>query len=110
LDHECEAALQPATSNDVERSACRAGDRPYRTGGDEFALSLTHTDAEGARILTRRLSRDLADAGIRASIGASALRPGLQADTLRAEAGAALYEAKRQGGTQAAHFDDIQSA
>jgi diguanylate cyclase (GGDEF)-like protein len=88
--------------------AARPGDRPYRTGGDEFALSLAHTDAEGARILSRRLSRNLADAGIKASIGASALRPGLQADTLRAESDAALYEAKRQGGNQAAHFDDIR--
>jgi diguanylate cyclase (GGDEF)-like protein len=86
----------------------RAGDRPYRIGGDEFALSLTHTDAEGARILSRRLSRDLVYAGIEVSIGVSALRPGLQADTLRAEADAALYEAKRQGGSQAAHFDDIR--
>ena len=86
----------------------RPGDRPYRIGGDEFALSLAHTDAEGARILARRLSRDLADAGIEVSIGVSALRPGLQADTLRAEADAALYEAKRQGGSQAAHFDDIR--
>jgi len=86
----------------------RAGDRSYRTGGDEFALSLTHTHAEGARILSRRLSRNMADAGIDVSIGVSALRPGLHADTLRAEADAALYEAKRQGGRQAAHFDDIR--
>jgi len=37
----------------------RPGDRPYRIGGDEFALTLTHTDAEGARAVARRLSRDL---------------------------------------------------
>jgi diguanylate cyclase (GGDEF)-like protein len=86
----------------------RPGDRPYRIGGDEFALLLAHTDAEGARILSRRLSRELADAGVEISIGASAMRPGLQADTLRAEADAALYEAKRQGGGRAAHFDDIR--
>jgi diguanylate cyclase (GGDEF)-like protein len=86
----------------------RPGDRPYRIGGDEFALLLAHTDAEGARILAGRLSRDLVSAGIEVSIGVSALRPGLQADTLRAEADAALYEAKRQGRNQAAHFDDIR--
>ena len=92
---------------DVLREA-RPGDRPYRIGGDEFALLLAHTDAEGARILARRLSHDLAEAGIEVSIGVSALRPGQQADTLRAEADAALYEAKRQGGDRAAHFDDIR--
>jgi diguanylate cyclase (GGDEF)-like protein len=86
----------------------RPGDRPYRIGGDEFALTLAHTDAEGARIASRRLSRKLADAGVEVSMGASAMRPGLDADTLRAEADAALYEAKRQGGGREAHFDDIR--
>jgi diguanylate cyclase (GGDEF)-like protein len=85
----------------------RPGDRPYRIGGDEFALTLTHTDAEGARAVARRLSRDLQDAGIEVSVGASALRPGQQADTLRAEADAALYEAKREGGSRVTHFSDI---
>jgi diguanylate cyclase (GGDEF)-like protein len=86
----------------------RPGDRPYRIGGDEFALSLTHTDADDARAVARRLSRSLQDAGIKASVGVSALRPGQQADTLRAEADAALYEAKREGGDRATHFDDIR--
>jgi|HubBroStandDraft_2_1064218.scaffolds.fasta_scaffold00238_8 diguanylate cyclase (GGDEF)-like protein len=86
----------------------RPGDRPYRIGGDEFALSLTHTDAEGAHAVARRLSRSLQDAGIKASVGVSALRPGQQADTLRAEADAALYEAKREGGDRATHYEDIR--
>jgi diguanylate cyclase (GGDEF)-like protein len=86
----------------------RPGDRPYRTGGDEFALLLAHTDADGARTLSRRLSRSFTDAGIEASVGVSALHPGQRADTLRAEADAALYEAKRQGGNRSAHFDDIR--
>jgi len=86
----------------------RPGDRPYRIGGDEFALSLTHTDAQGAHAVARRLSRSLQDAGISTSIGVSALRPGQQADTLRAEADAALYEAKREGGNRATHYEDIR--
>jgi diguanylate cyclase (GGDEF)-like protein len=107
----------------------RPGDRPYRIGGDEFALLLAHTDSDGARTLARRLSRSFVDAGIKVSIGVSAIRPGGSespaagrgslpagrgspaaggADTLRAEADAALYEAKRQGGHRSAHFDDIR--
>jgi diguanylate cyclase (GGDEF)-like protein len=86
----------------------RPGDRPYRMGGDEFALLLSHTDAAGARTLVRRLARDLTDAVIEASIGVSVLRPGMTADTLRAEADSALYEAKRQGGNRAAYFEDIR--
>ncbi len=92
---------------DVLRAA-RPGDRPYRVGGDEFALSLTHTDADGARAVVRRLGGDLKDAGIEASVGVSTLRPGQPADTLRAEADAALYEAKRDGGNRATHFEDIR--
>jgi diguanylate cyclase (GGDEF)-like protein len=87
----------------------RPGDRPYRIGGDEFALLLTHTDGEGARTVTRRLSRDFSEAGVKISMGASVLRPGLAADTLRAEADVALYEAKREGGDRAVHFVDIQA-
>jgi diguanylate cyclase (GGDEF)-like protein len=86
----------------------RPGDRPYRIGGDEFALLLAHTETEGARVLAARLSRSLADAGIEVSIGVSGLRSGMQADTLRAEADGALYEAKRQGGDRAVHFEDIR--
>jgi EAL domain-containing protein (putative c-di-GMP-specific phosphodiesterase class I) len=87
--------------------AARAGDRAYRIGGDEFALLLAHTDAEGARTLVARLVRKLADTGVKVSVGVSALRSGLQADTLRAEADAALYEAKRHGGNSSAHFNDL---
>jgi diguanylate cyclase (GGDEF)-like protein len=92
---------------DILREA-RPGDRPYRIGGDEFALLLAHTDADGSRVLARRLSQDLAASGIEVSIGVSVLRAGQQADTLRAEADAALYEAKRQGGGRDGHFDDIR--
>ncbi len=41
---------------DVLRNG-RSGDRAYRTGGDEFAVLLPHTDTAGALIVARRLSR-----------------------------------------------------
>jgi diguanylate cyclase (GGDEF)-like protein len=88
--------------------AGRSGDRAYRVGGDEFALLLPHTDAEGARTLAGRLVRALADEGAAVSVGVSALRTGERADTLRAEGDAALYEAKRRGGSCVAHFDEIR--
>jgi diguanylate cyclase (GGDEF)-like protein len=86
----------------------RTGDRPYRVGGDEFALLLSHTDAEGARTLARRLHRGFVDAGVKVTMGVSALRPGVSADTLRAEADTALYEAKREGGDRIAHYEDVR--
>jgi diguanylate cyclase (GGDEF)-like protein len=86
----------------------RAGDRAYRIGGDEFALLLAHTDAAGAQVLTQRLHHRFQDAGLKVSIGVSALRPGQQIDTLRAEADAALYESKRLGGNRNVSFDEIR--
>jgi GGDEF domain-containing protein len=37
----------------------RPEDRAYRIGGDEFAVLLPHTDAEGVHVLGRRLVRNL---------------------------------------------------
>ena len=86
----------------------RPGDRAFRVGGDEFAVLLPHTDADGVRVLAKRLLRSLDEAKLEVTIGVSASRPGHPSDLLRAEADAALYEAKRQGGHQIAHFDDIR--
>jgi diguanylate cyclase (GGDEF)-like protein len=86
----------------------RFGDRAYRVGGDEFALILQHTDSVGARATVERLGDDLAKAGAAASMGVSVLRAGQTADSLRSEADAALYEAKRRGGNRVTHFEDIR--
>jgi diguanylate cyclase (GGDEF)-like protein len=86
----------------------RPGDRAFRVGGDEFAVLLPHTDADGVRVLAKRLLRNLDEAQLEVSIGVSASRPGHPSDLLRAEADAALHDAKRHGGHQIAHFDDIR--
>jgi diguanylate cyclase (GGDEF)-like protein len=86
----------------------RSADRGYRIGGDEFALLLPNTDEQGARILIQRLSRTLTEAEASASIGVAQLRPGLSAEELRAQADAALYEAKRRGGKGFAAYEEIR--
>jgi diguanylate cyclase (GGDEF)-like protein len=86
----------------------RSADRAYRIGGDEFALLLPHTDEEGAGTLIHRLSRTLGEAEAAVSIGVAAMRPGETGDELRAEAEAALYEAKRRGGRGAVLFAEIR--
>jgi diguanylate cyclase (GGDEF)-like protein len=86
----------------------RAADRCYRIGGDEFALLMPSTDEPGAQILVRRLSRTLAEADAAASIGVATMRPGHSAEELRAEADAALYEAKRRGGKGFVSFEEIR--
>ncbi len=88
--------------------AGRAGDRSYRIGGDEFAVLLAHTDAAGAEILAERLHRRFVDADLGVSIGIAALRPGQQADALRGEADAALYESKHRGGGRSVSFEEIR--
>lgn len=87
--------------------AGRYGDRAYRIGGDEFALILPHTDSEGARVTAHRLQGELANAGAAVSMGVSVVRPGQSVDTVRSEADAALYEAKRHGGKRVAYYEDI---
>jgi diguanylate cyclase (GGDEF)-like protein len=86
----------------------RPSDRPYRIGGDDFALLLAHTDFAGVRALARRLRRDFAEAGVEVSIGTSVLRAGLHHEMLRAEAWAALDEVRRAGGGRAVHFEEIR--
>lgn len=86
----------------------RPGDRAFRIGGDEFALLLPHTDADGARVIGQRLLRSLSGAKLDVTMGVSASRTGHATD-LRAEAEAALCEAKRRGGNQIACFDDIRN-
>lgn len=95
-------------------TSIRRSDRAFRIGGDEFAVLLPHTDAEGARIVVRRLlatalAPPLRIDGLRAvsfSAGISALpAPAATRATLYSQADAALYAAKRSGRTDVEVFD-----
>jgi diguanylate cyclase (GGDEF)-like protein len=88
----------------------RASDRVFRIGGDEFALLLPRTDAEGAAAALRRVRRRLADAQVAVSLGFAVLRPGQDVAALREEADAALYDAKRRGGNALVCFEDIRDS
>ena len=95
-------------------SVLRQVDRPFRIGGDEFALLLQHTDADGALIVARRLLvsalqptvRDPKVKPLSFSAGISSL-PGLanNRSLLYTQADAALSAAKRAGRTEVLVFD-----
>ena len=92
----------------------RKVDRSFRVGGDEFALLLPHTDADGAYIVARRLLvaalqptvRDPKVKPLSFSAGISSL-PDLadSRSTLYVQADAGLYAAKRAGRTEVIVYD-----
>jgi diguanylate cyclase (GGDEF)-like protein len=89
-------------------AAGRIEDRAYRLGGDEFAVLLPRVDAAGVERFARRLSRQLTESEAMVSIGICDLRVGESGELLRAEADAAVLEAKRRGGHCVVSFDDIR--
>jgi diguanylate cyclase (GGDEF)-like protein len=93
---------------DALARGARAGDRAFRTGGDEFALLLPRTGESAALAAAARIQRELAEAGVAVSAGIAVSRPGTrEPEALRAEADAALYEAKRRAAGRPLAFSDI---
>ncbi len=92
----------------------RRSDRAFRVGGDEFAIILPDTDAEGAYVVTRRLlaasleteARRNAGPAMSFSAGISAIPgPAHDRETLFRHADAALYWGKRHGRTCVTLYD-----
>lgn len=91
----------------------RRADRPFRVGGDEFAALLPHTDAEGARVVARRLLATALQPPLRQESPKVSFSAGISAipeladarSQLYSQADAALYSAKRGGRTDIGVFD-----
>ncbi|WP_166636922.1 GGDEF domain-containing protein [Cognatilysobacter terrigena] len=87
----------------VVQTSCRAGDRLFRYGGEEFVLLLPGVDAATLYKIADIL-RDAVGVRVRAggravtvSIGGAVLRPDEDTTEWVARADAAMYEAKHQG-------------
>jgi diguanylate cyclase (GGDEF)-like protein len=92
--------------------AGRVEDPAFRLGGDEFALILPYTDRnDAARRLERiRLAVGASLNGATLSVGITELTEDLEdAETLREQADAALYDAKRRGRNRTVAFEDIRA-
>ncbi|HSL98122.1 MAG TPA: bifunctional diguanylate cyclase/phosphodiesterase [Candidatus Deferrimicrobiaceae bacterium] len=104
-----------AELGDLIRATVRHADAGYRVGGDEFAILLPHTDADGAAVMTRRLlGRALEGRGqgfagpISFSAGITACPEfGTTRLALTSQADAALYRGKRGGRTLVTVFDPV---
>lgn len=78
------------------RKASRDHDTVARLGGDEFGVLAVHCTGGQADVLSRRLSEELAAAGVRASVGVASRHPagGLSRAWVRADA--QMYALKRR--------------
>lgn len=92
--------------------AGRAEDRPFRIGGDEFAVLMPGTSVEDARVAMRAAGRRLAEGTpAQCSVGLAAFSAETDdADSLRSQADAALFEAKRRGGAEIVSFAEMEDA
>jgi diguanylate cyclase (GGDEF)-like protein len=84
-------------------AAARRVDAVTRYGGEEFAVLLAETEAEGARLVAERIREVVAESQeflcpLTVSAGVTALRgDSAEAETLVLRADEALYRAKREG-------------
>ena len=95
-------------------ASLRRSDRAFRVGGDEFAIILPDTDADGAYMVVRRLlATCLGGEGLQVALPAMSFSAGISAipgsahdrETLYSHADAALYWGKRHGRTCVTLYD-----
>ena len=82
-------------------ASIRRTDFAYRIGGDEFALILVEASDEEARIVIERVGATVAEGSpvLDASFGVAVFEQEGSSDDLFKRADAAMYEAKRSGGS-----------
>ena len=97
----------------IIRTNIRDTDVPARYGGDEFAVILSQTDADRARLIAERIRKTIESSTVTCgdkslsltlSIGVAQYQPGMSVTEFVNEADRALYEAKSEGRNRVAIF------
>ena len=89
-------------------ASCRAEDRPFRIGGDEFAVVLPRATEDDAAAAGARVAQALERVGAAASIGIGATRPAMRDGAqLRDEVDAAAYEAKARSDQRVVRVSEV---